>query len=95
MLYVVHAYDYSDEQAPERRLTARPLHLDRARALKASGNFVLGGALLSPDERMIGSMMVVDFDDEPQLRAWLDTDPYVTGRVWEKIDVKPFRQADV
>ena len=95
MLYVVHAYDYSDEQAPERRLTARPLHLDRARALKASGNFVLGGALLSPDERMIGSMMVMDFDGEPQLRAWLDTDPYVTGRVWEKIDVKPFRQANI
>lgn len=95
MLYVVHAYDYTDEQAAERRLTARPLHLDQARALKANGNFVLGGALLSTDERMIGSMMVVDFNDETQLRAWLDTDPYVTGRVWESIDVKPFRQAHV
>lgn len=95
MLYVVHAYDYIDEQAPERRLTARPLHLDRARILKANGNFVLGGALLSPDDRMIGSMMLVDFADETQLRVWLDTDPYVTGRVWENIDVKPFRQADI
>ena len=95
MLYVVHAYDYTDPEAGERRLTARPLHLDRARTLKANGNFVLGGALLSPDERMIGSMMVLEFDDETQLRAWLDTDPYVTERVWEKIDVKPFRQAHV
>lgn len=95
MLYVVHAYDYTDEQAPERRLTARPLHFDRARTLKANGHFVLGGALLSPENQMIGSLMVVDFEEEDQLRAWLDTDPYVTGRVWEKIDVKPFRQADI
>ncbi|MPR35786.1 YciI family protein [Salmonirosea aquatica] len=95
MLYVIHAYDYTDEQAHDRRLTARPLHFDRARTLKANGHFVLGGALLSPDGEMIGSLMVLDFDDETQLRTWLETDPYVTGRVWEKIDVKPFRQADV
>lgn len=95
MLYVLHAYDYTDEQAPERRLTARPLHLDGARTLKANGHLVLGGALLSPEGRMIGSMMVVDFEEESQVKDWLDTDPYVTGRVWEKIDLKPFRQADV
>lgn len=95
MLYVIHAYDYTDEQAPERRLTARPLHLDRARTLKANGHFVLGGALLNPEGQMIGSLMVLNFEEEAQLRAWLDTDPYVTGRVWEKIDLKPFRQADV
>ncbi len=95
MLYVIHAYDYTDEQAPERRLTARPLHFDRARTLKANRHFVLGGALLSPEGQMIGSLMVLDFEEEAQLRAWLDTDPYVTGRVWEKIDVKPFRQADI
>ncbi len=95
MLYVIYAYDYTDEQAPERRLTARPLHLDRARTLKANGHFVLGGALLNPEGQMIGSLMVLNFEEEAQLRAWLDTDPYVTGRVWEKIDLKPFRQADV
>ncbi len=95
MHYVIHAYDSTDEAAMQRRLTARPLHFDRARKLKADGNFVLGGALLDPEGQMIGSMMLVDFDDETQLKAWLDTDPYVTGRVWEKIDVKPFRMAEV
>jgi uncharacterized protein len=95
MRYVIHAYDYTDEQAPERRLMARPLHFDQARTLKANGHFVLGGALLGPEDQMIGSLMVLDFDEEAQLQAWLATDPYVTGRVWEKIDVKPFRQADI
>ena len=44
---------------------------------------------------MFGSMMVVDFDTEEAMQAWLQNDPYVTGQVWEKIDVKPFRQAVV
>ena len=95
MLYVIHAYDYTDEQALQRRLNVRPQHLDTVRQLKAEGHFVIGGALLNPDDQMIGSMMVVDFADETSLHQWLDNDPYVQGRVWEKIDVKPFREAKV
>ncbi|MGA0559639.1 YciI family protein [Larkinella sp. VNQ87] len=95
MRYVVHAYDYTDEQAMDRRMAVRPAHFDGARRLKANGNFVLGGALLDPDGKMIGSLMVVDFDSEEQLNDWLQADPYVTGKVWERIDVKPFRQAEI
>ncbi|GAB2792135.1 YciI family protein [Rhabdobacter roseus] len=95
MLYVLHAYDFTDEQALDRRLAARPHHFEGARQLKANGHFVMGGALLSPEGTMIGSMMVVDFEHEQALRQWLDAEPYVTGQVWEKIDIKPFRQADI
>jgi uncharacterized protein len=95
MLYVIHAYDFTDEQAFERRMAVRPNHFDGAKQLKSTGNFVLGGALLDPDGKMIGSMMVVDFEDETGLNQWLQNDPYVTGKVWEKIDVKPFRKADI
>ena len=95
MLYVVHAYDYTDEQALERRMSVRERHLEGAKILKAGGHFVMGGALLSPEGKMMGSMMVVDFDTEIHMNEWLQHDPYVTGNVWEKIDVKPFRKADV
>lgn len=95
MLYVVHAYDYTDEQALERRMSVREHHLEGAKILKAGGHFVMGGALLSPEGKMMGSMMVVDFDTESHMNEWLQNDPYVTGNVWEKIDVKPFRKADV
>jgi uncharacterized protein len=95
MLFVIHAYDYTDAEALERRMSVRAKHLEGAKILKINGNFVMGGALLSPDEKMIGSMMVVDFEDENQMNQWLQNDPYVTGKVWEKIDVKPFRQATV
>lgn len=95
MRYIVHAYDFTDEQAQERRLAARPQHFERARQLKEEGHFVLGGALLSSQGTMMGSLLLVEFDNENDLQLWLDTEPYVVGRVWEKIDVKPFRQADI
>ncbi|TAE36300.1 MAG: hypothetical protein EAZ70_11095 [Runella slithyformis] len=95
MLFVIHAYDYTDPQALDRRMAARPDHLQGAQELKTAGHFVVGGALLSPDNQMIGSMMLVEFEDEAQMRQWLDNDPYVTGKVWEKINVNPFRKANV
>lgn len=95
MWYVIHAYDYTDNQAYERRLAVRHRHFDGARQLKADGHFVLGGALLDPDEKMIGSMMLLDFDSEDQLNDWLQNEVYHTGKVWERIDIKPFRQADI
>ena len=71
MLFVIHAYDYTDEQAPARRMAVRAHHLEGAKILKAHGHFILGGALLSPEEKMIGSMMLVDFEDENQMQAWV------------------------
>ncbi|OIN59670.1 YciI family protein [Arsenicibacter rosenii] len=95
MLYVIHAYDFTDAEALNRRMAVRPDHLEGVKKLKAGNNYVLGGALLNPEGQMFGSMMVVDFDTEEAMQQWLQNDPYVTGQVWEKIDVKPFRQAVV
>lgn len=95
MLYVIHAYDFTDEEAYNRRMAVRERHIAGAKLLKSNGNFVLGGALLDLDGKMIGSMMLVDFEEETQLHQWLDNDPYVTGNVWDKIDVKPFKMANI
>lgn len=95
MQYIVHAYDHTDADALDRRMTARPAHFDYVRQLKADGKFVLGGALLDPDGRMIGSMLLLTMDTEEQLTDYLDNDPYIVQGVWDKIDVKPFHQATV
>jgi uncharacterized protein YciI len=42
---------------------------------------------------MNGSMLVVDLPDRAAVDAWLARDPYVTGKVWQRIEVKPFRIA--
>ena len=95
MHYVIHAYDHTDADALSRRMAVRPAHFDYVRQLKAAGQFKLGGALLDPAGTMVGSMLLLDFETETQLTDYLNTDPYIVQGVWDKIDVKPFRQAEV
>jgi len=93
--YLITALDGTDAAARDRRMATRPTHFVRARELKASGNFITGGAILNDEGEMIGSMMVMQFDTEQALREWMDTEPYITGNVWQKIEVRPFKVADV
>lgn len=93
--YIVYGWDGTDEQALDRRMKARPAHFEKAAELKANGNLVLGGAMLNDEGKMIGSTMVVQFGTKEELQQWLLTEPYVTGKVWEKIDTLPFRVAAV
>lgn len=93
--YLITAYDYTDEGALKRRMDVRPHHLDGARELKANGNYVLGGAMLDDDGKMVGSIMILQFEDEEQLEAWKQSELYITQKVWESVDIKPFRVAEV
>lgn len=93
--YLITALDGSDADAPGRRMSVRPEHFKKARELKASGNFVVGGAILDEEGKMKGSMMVVQFNTEKELKDWMDSEPYILGKVWQHIDVKPFKVADV
>jgi uncharacterized protein YciI len=40
---------------------------------------------------MIGSTMIVQFEDEASFQDWFNNDPYNTMGVWEKIEINPFR----
>jgi uncharacterized protein YciI len=93
--YLVTAYDYTDAEAFDRRMAARPHHVDGAKALKASGNFVVGGAMLNEEGKMVGSTMIVQFETDEEMEAWKQNDPYITQKVWESVDVKSFKVADV
>ncbi len=93
--YLIHAYDYTDAQALERRMAARPAHFENVKNFKETGNFILGGAILSDEGQMIGSNAVFQFETKEELDAYLAHEPYVTGKVWEKIEVKLFRVANV
>ncbi len=93
--YLVTGYDYTDPEALQRRMNVRPHHLDVAKALKANGNFVLSGAILNVEGKMIGTVMIVQFETEEELQAWQQKEPYITQKIWETFDVKPFKVADV
>ncbi|TWI96675.1 hypothetical protein JN11_03787 [Mucilaginibacter frigoritolerans] len=91
--YLITAYDYTDNGALDRRMNIRPYHLDGAKKLKESGNFILGGAMLNEENKMIGSVMILQFETEEGLEIWKQTEPYITQKIWESFDIKPFRVA--
>lgn len=94
--FIVTAHDdAADPFSLERRMQIRPGHLQGAARLKASNNFIFGGAFLNENGQMAGSVMIVQFETEEELQEWLRNEPYVTGKVWHSIEVKPFRVADV
>jgi len=91
--FLVLAFDGTDPEAPLRRLTARPAHLALAAIMKKEGCFLDGGAILNDHGEMIGSMLLMEFESRQALQTWLDEDPYVTGNVWQNIEVRQFRRA--
>jgi len=93
--YVIHAWDGKDESALDRRMAARPSHFENARRLKALGNFIFGGAILDENGKMIGSNMIMQFETDYELQDWLDSEPYIIKKVWEKYELHPFKVADV
>jgi len=42
---------------------------------------------------MIGSVMILQFENEEELEAWKKGEPYITQKIWESVDIKPFRVA--
>jgi len=93
MQFLLLAYDGTDPEALQRRLNVREEHLKRISLLKNTGEFLFGGAILDNNGKMIGSMIVYDFPDLQSLEERLKDEPYLTGKVWEKTEIKPFRLA--
>ena len=93
--YLILATDYKDDDALNRRLSVREAHLKRVRTEKAEGRFIIGGAKLNEQDNMHGSMLVLQLENEEAARKWVSEDPYITGKVWEHIEILPFRVADV
>lgn len=93
--YIVQGWDAKDDKALERRMANRTAHFENARAWKQKNNYIMGAAMLDKDGKMIGSTMIVQFETPEELQHWIDTEPYVTGKVWEKHEVYQARIADI
>ncbi len=95
MQYVVIAYDFTDEKAWDRRLTARPEHAKLVESKYKAGEFLYGGGIQNDSGKSIGSVIIVDFPTKEDLDNWLKVEPFVVGKVWERIDIQPFRVGNV
>jgi uncharacterized protein len=93
MQFLLTAYDGTDTEAPGRRMSARPKHLENIRILKEAGEFLFGGAILDDNGNMIGSAIVYEFPDRKTLDNRLKDEPYIIAGVWKKMEIVPFRLA--
>jgi len=97
MLYAIIAEDFPGSL--EKRLAARPAHVERLKALVDEGRLVLAGPhpLIDADDPgpagFSGSLIVAEFASRELALAWASADPYVAAGVYAKVTVKPFRKA--
>ncbi len=88
MQFIVTGHDGTDANALSRRMAAREAHMARCKAGHDAGHLLYAVAMLNDAGNMCGSILVVDFENRAALDAWLADEPYVTGKVWEKVDIR-------
>jgi uncharacterized protein YciI len=86
MMFVIIGYDGPD--GARLRPTVRPAHLENIQPLVAQGRVVVVGPFTDGS----GSLMVVDFADEKEAREFARNDPYTRHGVFERVEIRPFRQ---
>jgi len=95
MQFLLIAYDGTDPEAFNRRMKSRPEHLDKISFVKKAGQFICGGAILDDSGKMIGSMILYDVPDRETLDRVLQDEPYIYNKVWDKVEIRPFRAAKI
>ena len=96
MLFMIVGHDV--DNSLEKRLQARPAHLERLKELQAQGRVLIAGpnpAIESEDPGeagFTGSLIVAEFDSLAEARTWADADPYMAAGVYARVDVKPFKK---
>lgn len=96
MWYMIYGTDIANSL--ERRLAARPAHVERLKQLQNQGRLLLAGPLPAVDSNdpgpagFSGSLIVAEFESLEIARTWADADPYVAAGVYARVEVKPFRK---
>lgn len=84
MQYMIKAYD--GENMLDRRMEVRPRHLENM--AKVKGKVICAGGLLDEEGRMKGSVLIMEFETKDFLDEYLNTEPYIVEKVWEKVEVE-------
>jgi len=96
MYYVIIGTDVQDSL--DRRMSARPAHLERITKLQDEGRLLTAGPFPGIDSEdpgtagFTGSLIVADFDSLAEAQQWADADPYMAAGVYQTVSVKPFKK---
>ncbi len=96
MLYAIISQDV--ENSLEKRLAARPAHLERLEALKSEGRLFVAGPFPALDTEtpgeagFTGSLVIAEFTSLDAAQQWADKDPYIDAGVYANVTVKPYKK---
>ncbi len=96
MLYAIISEDI--ENSLEKRLGARPAHLERLHTLQEEGRLLLAGPHPAIDSEepgeagFSGSLVVAEFPSLEAATKWADADPYIEAGVYARVSIKPFKK---
>jgi hypothetical protein len=96
VLYAIISVDVTDSL--DKRLSARPAHIDRLQKLQDEGRLLLAGPHPAIDSEnpgeagFTGSLIVAEFESLQAAQQWADADPYIDAGVYAQVTVKPFKK---
>lgn len=95
MTFLVTGYDYTDAQALERRLAVREAHMTNIVKLKAEGKILFAAAKVNEADQMCGSFVFMEVASREEVEAYLEKEVYVSGKVWERVEVEEVKVPDL
>ena len=96
MLYAIICEDV--ENSLDKRLAARPAHLQRLQDLIAEDRLIIAGphpAIDSEDpgaNGFTGSLIIAKFSSLQDAEKWAAEDPYIAAGVYAKTTIKPYKK---
>lgn len=96
MWYAIISQDV--ENSLEKRMAARPAHIDRLKTLAAEDRLLVAGphpAIDSDDPGeagFTGSLVIASFESLTAAQSWADADPYIDAGVYAQVTVKPYKK---
>jgi hypothetical protein len=72
------------------RLATRDAHL--AFLARHAGQVKLGGPFLDSADKPIGSLLIIEAENETAARALLAVDPYAEAGLFESVELRPWRR---
>ena len=96
MYYVIIGEDHPNSL--DKRLAARPAHLERLEQLRDDGHLLTAGPLPAIDSEdpgeagFSGSVIIAEFDSLEAAQQWAAADPYNDAGVYQQVTIKPFKR---
>lgn len=89
MHFVIYCLDKPDHTHV--RAEARPAHVDYLK--EHAAKIVAAGPMLSDDgESMVGSTLLMAFNDKSEAENWAANDPYAKAGLFESVDIRPWKK---